>query len=198
MFSEKMDEISNFIEISMQYYPIALKWLAALWVFNIINWKTGSKLNYFGIYPRHPIGLIGIIFSPFLHANFTHLLFNSIPLFFLSIFMMTFSVPVFYEATVIITLLSGFAVWCVGRKGIHIGASGVISGYFAFLLGMAYQVPSVATFFCAGLAVYYFGGILLSLFPGEAKMSWEGHLTGFLSGIAALFICLYYPLPNFL
>lgn len=194
MFSQKMDEISHFIEISMQYYPIALKWLLALWGINIINWQLGGRLNYLGIYPRHPIGLIGIIFSPILHGNFTHLLFNSIPLFFLSIFMMTFSVPIFYEATVIIALLSGFAVWCIGRKGIHIGASGVISGYFAFLLGMAYREPTIATFFCAGLAIYYFGGILLSLFPGEEKMSWEGHLTGFLSGIVALIICEYYPI----
>lgn len=194
MFSEKMNEVSNFIDISLQYYPVALKWLAALWLFNLINWQLGGRFNYLGIYPRHPVGLIGIIFSPILHGNFTHLLFNSIPLFFLSIFIMTFGVPIFYEATVIIALLSGFAVWCIGRKGIHIGASGVISGYFAFLLGMAYKEPTIATFFCAALALYYFGGILLSLFPGEEKMSWEGHLTGFLSGIVALVICTYYPL----
>ena len=195
MFSEFVGEVSDFIDVTRLYYLEALKWLGVLWLINIINWKfLHRRLNVLGIYPRHPIGLVGIIFAPILHGDFTHLLFNSIPLFFLSILMMSLSVPIFYEATIIIAVLSGFAVWCIGRKGIHIGASALISGYFGFVLGMAYRNPTFTTFFCAALALYYFGGILLSLFPSEEKMSWEGHLSGFIAGLVALYITTSFPL----
>lgn len=192
MLAELSNEITDFIEVSKQYFPTMLMLLGGLWIFNFINWQTGSKLNRFGIYPRHAVGLIGIPFAPLLHGNFTHLLFNSVPLFFLGLFVMSLSLETFYYATAIIIILSGFSVWCIGRRGIHIGASGLIAGYFGFVLAIAYQKPTFTTLFCAAVAFYYFGGILLSLFPTDQKTSWEGHLTGFLSGVAAMLICTNY------
>lgn len=192
MLAELSNEITDFIEVSKQYFPTMLKILGGLWVINFVNWQTGSKLNRFGIYPRHVVGLIGIPLAPILHGNFTHLLFNSVPLFFLGLFVMSLSLETFYYATAIITVLSGFSVWCIGRRGIHLGASALIAGYFGFVLAIAYQKPTFTTLFCAAIAFYYFGGILLSLFPTEQKTSWEGHLTGFLSGIVAMLICTYY------
>ncbi len=192
MLSELSQEIELFTETSKQYIPTMLSLLAGLWVFNYINWKTGSRLNRWGIWPRHARGLIGIILAPFLHANFNHLLFNSMPLFFLGLFVMTLGLPAFYSATVIITLLAGFGVWCVGRNAIHIGASALISGYFGYVLASAYEHPTITTFFCAAVAFYYFGGILLSLFPTEETVSWEGHLMGFLSGLFAMYINQHY------
>jgi membrane associated rhomboid family serine protease len=192
MLAELSNEITNFIEVSKQYFPTMLMLLGGLWIFNFINWQTGSKLNCFGIYPRHAVGLIGIPFAPLLHGNFTHLLFNSVPLFFLGLFVMSLSLETFYYATAIIIVLSGFSVWCIGRRGIHIGASGLIAGYFGFVLAIAYQKPTFTTLFCAAVAFYYFGGILLSLFPTDQKTSWEGHLTGFLSGVVAMLVCTRY------
>lgn len=161
--------------------------MAALWIFSIVNWMTGSKLNVLGIYPRHFIGLLGIFFAPFLHKNLNHLLFNSVPLFFLALFIISMGLPLFYWATVVICLCSGFFVWLFGRKGIHIGASALIAGYFGCVLGFAYLEPTFTTFFCAAVALYYFGGILFSLFPSDALTSWEGHLSGFLSGLVAMY-----------
>ena len=88
----------------------------------------------------------------------------------------------------IIWIVQGLLVWLFGRRGNHIGASGVISGYFAFVLAQAIDRPSVTTLFVGGIALYYFGGILLSLFPSEERVSWEGHLFGFLAGVLAVFI----------
>lgn len=192
MLAELSNEISDFIEISKQYIPTMLELLGILWAINLVNWTLGSWFNRLGIYPRHAIGLIGIPLAPLWHGNFTHLLFNSFPLFFLGLFVMSLSVQTFYYATAIIVLLSGFSVWCIGRRGIHIGASALISGYFGFVLAIAYQKPTFTTLFCAVIAFYYFGGILLSLFPTEEKTSWEGHLTGFLSGLVAMLICTQY------
>ncbi len=191
MLAELSTEISDFLETSKQYIPQMLMVLAGLWVFNYANWLTGSKLNKFGIRPRRLKGLIGIPLAPFLHGNFNHLLFNSMPFFFLGLFIMSLNLQLFYFSTVVITLLSGLGVWLVGRRGIHLGASALISGYFGLILVSAYEKPTFATIFCAAIAMYYFGGILLSLFPTEEKTSWEGHLCGFLSGVIAMFLWSY-------
>lgn len=191
MLAELSTEISDFLETSKQYIPQMLMVLAGLWVFNYANWLTGSKLNKFGIRPRRLKGLIGIPLAPFLHGNFNHLLFNSMPFFFLGLFIMSLNLQLFYFSTVVITLLSGLGVWLVGRRGIHLGASALISGYFGLILVSAYEKPTFATVFCAAIAMYYFGGILLSLFPTEEKTSWEGHLSGFLAGVIAMFMWSY-------
>ncbi len=192
MLTELSTQISDFIDTSRLYLPLLLMWLAALWVFNIINWFTGSKLNQFGIRPRRPIGLIGIFFAPFLHGNFNHLLFNTVPLFCLGLFVMSLSVQYFYWSTIIICLVSGFTVWVIGRRGSHIGASALIAGYFGFVVASAYLQPTFTTFFVAAVALYYFGGILFSLLPTDEETSWEGHLSGFLAGILAMLVCKYF------
>jgi membrane associated rhomboid family serine protease len=192
MLEQLSDEVSTFIEQSKHYLPYILIFIGGLWIFNIINWLTGSHLNKLGILPRKPRGLVGIIFAPFLHGNFAHLLFNTVPLLCLGLFVMTLGLNSFIWATIIICVLSGFTVWLIGRYGRHIGASALIAGYFGFVIASAYEQPTFTTFFCAGVAFYYFGGILLSLFPTDQKTSWEGHLTGFLAGLVAMFICTRY------
>lgn len=187
MLNELSNDIQNFIETSKQYIPTMLKLVGLLWAINIVNWMTGSKLNRFGIYPRRVRGLIGIFLAPLLHQNFNHLFFNSLPLFFLGIFAMSLNIQMFYLATLIIILLGGLGVWLFGRKGNHIGASALIAGYFGYVLAFAYQRPTFTTFFCAAIAFYYFGGILLSIIPTNEKTSWEGHLCGFIAGLAAMF-----------
>lgn len=194
MLTELSQQIDDFIQTSRVLMPTMLEWLAILWGINLINWiALGGRLNALGVRPRRARGLIGILFSPILHADFTHLLFNSLPLFFLALFIMTMGAQQFYIATVIIALLSGIGVWLCGRRGNHIGASGVIAGYFGYILANAYQRPTFTALFAAAVALYYFGGILLSLFPGRPEMSWEGHLAGFLSGIVAMLLIQYGP-----
>lgn len=165
--------------------------MALLWGFNILNWMTGSRLNILGILPRHPFGLIGIVFSPILHSNFNHLFFNSIPLFVLGLFMMTLGLDLFWYVTGMITILGGFAVWLVGRRGIHLGASALVSGYFSFIMVLTFEHPSFPSILLASIALYYFGGIILSLFPTEERTSWEGHLCGFLAGLASFYLVAY-------
>ena len=192
MFSDLTLELQNFTDTSKQYIVPMLAIIGGLWAFNCLNWLTGSKLNSLGIRPRKIRGLIGIVFAPILHADFTHLLFNTMPLFFLGLFVMTQDMTKFIWATVIITFIAGFGVWLIGRRGNHIGASALIAGYFGYILASAYKQPTISTIFCAVIALYYFGSILFSLFPTKQGTSWEGHLCGFLGGLAAYLICQYY------
>lgn len=162
--------------------------MGGLWFFNIVNWLTGSKLNNFGIEPRKISGLIGIPLCPILHQNFNHLFFNSIPLFALGLAILADSIPTFIEVTIFVTIVGGFAVWLFARRAIHIGASGLVSGYFGYIVATAYTNPSFTTVLLAAVMLYYFGGIFLGIFPQKAKVSWESHLFGFLSGVFCAFI----------
>ncbi|HEX4045708.1 MAG TPA: rhomboid family intramembrane serine protease, partial [Gammaproteobacteria bacterium] len=87
-----------------------------------------------------------------------------------------------------IIVLGGFGTWLIGRRGTHIGASGVIMGYWAYLLFYAYQYPTAVSVALAAVCLYYFGGLFLNLFPTQVKSSWEAHLCGFLAGLAAAYI----------
>jgi membrane associated rhomboid family serine protease len=165
--------------------------LAVLFGIHMINWIIGYRLNVFGIVPRKIIGLPGIVLSPFLHANFNHLFFNSIPLFVMVSFILLQGMTIFLCVSAIIIVLGGFGTWLFGRRGIHIGASGVIMGYWSYLLIEAYKHPTVLSIALAVVCLYYFGGMVLNLFPMKVKSSWEAHFFGFLAGLAAAYIMPY-------
>lgn len=186
-------ESALFIELSKQSFPIVLMLFAVVWGINLLDWSTGSKLHRLGLIPRTPLGLIGILFAPIMHSGFTHLFFNSFPFIALATFIMNRSIIEFIWATIFITFISGFCIWLFGRRGNHIGASGLIAGYFSYVLMLAYERPTFTTLLCAVLALYYFTGILLSFIPSEESTSWEGHLFGLLSGIVTLWIIYYNP-----
>lgn len=154
------------------------------WVIYLLDMLLKHRLVILGIYPRHLIGLPGIIFSPFLHGNFEHLFFNSIPLFVLVDFVLMEGMQQFLMVSLYIIIGSGILLWILGRRGIHIGASSLISGYFGYLITNAYRHPSISAIILAAICLYYFSSILLGLFPQEDKVSWEGHVFGFITGIA--------------
>lgn len=164
--------------------------VAGLWVISGLNWLIfGGRLCCLGIYSRHPFGLLGVVFSPFLHGSVNHLFYNSIPLFILWCLMLSLGWPVFCCATVHIVLISGILIWLFGRKGLHIGASAVALGYWGYLLMSAIYHPSLLALLLAALTVYFLGGLFLNVFPSEAGVSWEGHLLGLVAGIATVYLC---------
>jgi membrane associated rhomboid family serine protease len=188
MLSELANDLNLFITKSQLFIRPWLICLGVLWLINIFNWITGSRLNNLGIYPRRMSSLTGIIFSPILHQGFNHLFFNSIPLFVLGLVILGRGINLFYWVTAVVVLLSGSLVWLLGRKALHIGASGLISGYFGFIMITAYTNPSAATLLLALVVLYYFGSIFLGIFPQQRGISWESHLLGFLAGIAAAYL----------
>lgn len=165
--------------------------IAGLFIIHILNGLSGYRLIVLGIYPRKWFGLPGIIFHPFLHGDFNHIFFNSIPLFVLMSFILLSGTSTFICATVTIILLSGIAIWLLGRPSYHIGASGLIMGYLAYLIMNTYHQPSVISIGVVAVCLYYFGTLLLHLFSFEAKLSWEAHIFGFFAGIAASYICIF-------
>jgi len=168
-----------------------IKYIVAItWAFNLINWSIGSIFLIFGLWPRKLWGLTGVLFSPILHGNFNHLFFNTIPFVALGIMMLSFGAANFIILSSLISITENLIVWLIGRNSIHIGASGLVSGYFGFLLGFAYANPSIISFAVIFILIYYFGAILAGLLPLEEQSSWESHLAGFLSGVLFSYLSL--------
>ena len=175
--------------VFMSHLPFFVHWIAVMWLIFIVNTLFfQGRLNVLGIYPRHPIGLIGILCSPFLHGGFSHLLLNSAMLFILGSFVMMLDPSQFYIISAIILIIGGGLTWEFGRPYLHIGASGLIMGYWGFLMINVFVQPTLLAVVVVAVCLYYFGAMFLNLFPQDEQTSWEGHLFGFFGGVAAVFL----------
>lgn len=157
--------------------------------------RIDQHLLLLGIIPRTKRGLVGIAFSPLLHADFNHLFFNTIPLLVLSNFILINGLPYFLIATGFITVTCGALLWCFGKPGLHIGASGLITGYWALLVSEIYQQGTVTAIILGVISAYYFAGIFFGIFPSKRGVSWEGHFFGLVSGVLFSFF-IHYDVMN--
>jgi membrane associated rhomboid family serine protease len=88
----------------------------------------------------------------------------------------------------IIYILTGSLVWIFGRQSEHIGASGLIYGFAAFLFFGGIFRKNTRLLAISLLVLVYYGGIIWGVLPLDPRISWEGHLFGALSGIFAAYI----------
>jgi len=157
--------------------------LAAMWGLEVIDAILGQPLNSLGIEPRTVSGLVGIPLAPVLHGGFGHLLANTLPFALLALLTIMRGISTFVMVTVFVTLVGGLAVWLVASSGYHIGASGLIFGYFGYNLAMGIFERSFKSILMAVLVVLLYGSMIFGVFPGRPGISWEGHLFGAAAGI---------------
>jgi len=155
-----------------------------MWLVKIIEVLFDLDLSRFGIYPFSLEGLPGIIFSPFIHANFGHLFNNSLPLFFLGTALFYFYSEIAVKVSLWTYLLTGILVWLAGRSAWHIGASGLIYGLASFLFFSGIIRKYFRLVALSLLIVFLYGSMVWGIFPNIYKeVSWESHMLGFISGI---------------
>ena len=174
-------------------YP--LLFLLAIVVVFWIESRFNINLNHLGIYPRKIEGLRGILFSPFIHGDVKHLFNNAIPLLVLTSALFYFYRRIRWKVLIYGLLLTGLFTWIIGRSNIHIGASGVIYMLTAFLmfrgiLSKHYQLTALSF-----SVIFLYGGFIWYVFPTDPKISWEGHLSGFIVGIIFALIFNKQTLP---
>lgn len=158
--------------------------LALMWLVEIVDWLLfDGALDRLGIAPRQLSGLRGIPLAPLLHGGFGHLVANSLPFLVLGFLVMTRHRRQFVAVSLIIVLVSGLGTWLFGpAHTVHIGASGLIFGYFAFLIVTAFYERSFKAVFLALLVIVLYGGLLLGALPQGNGVSWLGHLFGLVGG----------------
>lgn len=162
-----------------------------LWVIEITDWLFfRGSLDAFGIRPRTLAGLWGIPLAPLLHGSFQHLAANTVPFMVLGwLILSTRKRQHFFNISIIIVFVSGLGTWIIGpSRSIHLGASGLIFGYFGFLLLVGYFERSVKSILIAIVVFFLYGSLIWGVLPIAEGVSWQAHLFGFVGGaIAAYF-----------
>lgn len=176
---------TQFIQAVKLHYPIFATWLGLLWGIQLINMCLGRRLCWLGIHPRAPLGLPGIVLSPFIHVDFGHLLMNSVGLLVLGNLLVVQGIAHVFNIAIFASLIGGGLVWLFGRNMIHVGASGLVMGLAGALCIVAYEQSTIYAWLLAGLLFYFFEHLAINLVPGEPGTSWEGHLCGFIGGALA-------------
>jgi membrane associated rhomboid family serine protease len=160
--------------------------VAAMWLIEAVNAIDGQGLDGDGIYPRSLAGLPGIISSPFLHASFTHLIGNTIPLVILGLVIAAAGARRVIEVTVVVALVAGLGTWLVGPSHVStIGASGIVFGYAGFLIMRGFFMRSFPALAIGVIVAILFGASLAADLVPQAGVSWQDHLFGALGGVLA-------------
>ena len=173
-----------------------LTFVALLYVIELIDQLTGHSLDRNGIRPLETDGLKGIIFAPLLHGGWGHLFANTGPAQVLGFLMTLAGLSRFVWATAIIWILGGLGTWLIGGIGgcrmptNHIGASGLVFGWLAFLLVFGWLTRNLWQIVVSLVVAFVYGGILLGAVPELNRcggVSWQGHLCGAVAGVLAAY-----------
>lgn len=169
--------------------------VAAMWFLEIVDLAFfRGGLDWFGIQPRSAIGLRNVLFSPFLHVGFGHMLANTIPFIVLGWLVMVRGMRDFVIVSLIAGLLSGLGVWLLaGSDTVTLGMSGVIFGYLGYLLARGYYERSALAIILAVIAVLLYGSMIFGVLPTRQGVSWLGHLFGLIGGVVAAYVLVRSP-----
>jgi membrane associated rhomboid family serine protease len=162
---------------------VPVSFILILWIIKLAEVITGISLANFGLYPHKISGLVGIIAAPLLHASFSHLISNSIPILLLSGGIIYFYPQSAFKVFALNYLVPGIFVWFFGRPAYHIGASGLIYGFVSFLFFSGIIRRDNRSIALALIVTFLYGGIIWGVLPIDAEISWEYHLFGALTGI---------------
>ena len=164
-----------------RFYGLAIL-LGLIWLVSVVNFVGGGALDQFGIYPRSVSGLPGILIAPFLHGDIGHLLSNTVPMIVLGGMVSLRGRNTFWGVTVLVAIVGGLGVWLVGRGNIHIGASGLVFGYFGYLVALGWVERKLSSIAIAILTLVLYSGLVFGVLPLRSWVSWEGHLFGMAAG----------------
>ncbi|GAB56114.1 rhomboid-like protein [Glaciecola punicea ACAM 611] len=155
----------------------------ALLIIEVINIFTGRLLNQFSIVPRALYSLPFIFTAPLLHATLQHFLSNIATLCVFVFLVLQFGERKFVTLSLGLVIGTGLLVWLFGRNAFHLGASGVIYGYFGFLLLAGFLSKKLVLILISVLVAIFYGTMVWGVLPNQPYISWESHLFGFVSGL---------------
>jgi membrane associated rhomboid family serine protease len=160
-----------------------------MWLINLINSVDNYRLDSDGLYAHNVDRIWGIFTAPFLHASWSHLIGNTIPLVFMGLLIALTGARQFVGVTLIVIVLGGLGTWLVSPGGtLVVGASGLVFGYATYLLTRGFFDRSALEILTGIVVGVIFGGVLLSSLVPHGGISWQGHLCGGIAGVIAAWL----------
>lgn len=162
--------------------------VALMWLIEIVDWVLPAQLDGYGIESRDPAAIPGIAASPLLHADFAHLMANTVPFLILGSLVALRNPRRFWPILITITVIGGLGVWLLGPSNvITVGVSGVVFGLLTYLLTAGVITRHWLDVLIALGVLLLYGGILAGALPFgvQAGVSWLAHLTGAVGGVVA-------------
>ena len=172
-------KLRNFI------FPMAF--VAIIWVVKGVEAIFHLDFSFLGIKPLQVDGIPGIFLFHFLHGSWSHLYANTLPIIVLGSSLFYFYKPIATKIWLLLMFSTGLLTWCGARGGVHIGASALIYGLAFFLMLSGFIRRNKSLVIVSFLVIFLYGSIIWGLYPKyaiENHISWEGHLAGFIMGIA--------------
>ena len=164
--------------------PVAAM-VVVMWVTEILDVPLDGELDGYGIRPRRVDGLDGVLFAPFLHVGFRHLIANTVPFLVLGGAIALGSAKRFAQVTILVGVISGLGTWLTGAtNSIHLGASGLVFGYLTYLMTRGLFERRLAYILGGLVVLVLYGGVLWGVLPTPG-ISWQGHLFGAIGGVSA-------------
>ncbi|WAS03891.1 rhomboid family intramembrane serine protease [Gloeomargaritales cyanobacterium VI4D9] len=167
-------------------FAIPFYFLAIAWGQQIIDQIAFAGRWNLPIIPRHMIGVPGIIFSAFSHADFAHLIANSIPFIIFSWLILIQSFRDYWITLLVGWLGGGFCCWLLGPQPVH-GLSGVVYTLFGYLLWIGWQERRIIPLVISVFVLVNYGGFIWGVLPQDPRVAWWGHLIGFMLGIGTAY-----------
>ena len=188
-------QLDNPFQFTKAVILLPLFFVLTLWLVFWYELQFQHNLSHFGIYPREVYGLKGILFSPFLHGDIEHLANNSVAFLVLLPILRYFYKEQSFVVLFLGILFSGLGTWLLGRPSYHIGASGLIYALVSFIFFKGIFTKYYRLVALSFTIVILYGGSVWYMFPNVKEgISWEGHLAGFIVGLA---LALVLKTPQF-
>ncbi len=189
MSQQNIDDASKPKQLLAYYLFYPVLFVMIIWAVFGLMYIFHYQWYDWGIYPRKAAGLIGILTGPFIHDGLRHIFNNTTALFILMFFLFYYYKRVVWQILFWGLILTGVLTWLIGRPSFHIGASGLVYMLVSFLFFSGILIGYYRLIAVSLIIVFLYGSSIWFLFPIVQHISWEGHLSGFVTG---LFLAILY------
>ncbi|NLB87580.1 MAG: rhomboid family intramembrane serine protease [Bacteroidales bacterium] len=161
--------------------PASFMFLA--WLIFALEKSLNINFAQYGLLPRDFRQWYGILTMPFLHGGSEHIIANTVSFIILGSMLFYFHNDRAILLFILSYFLSGIFTWLIGRESIHIGASAMIYAFAGYLFTAGLIGKNIRRMAITLIIVFLYGSMIWGMFPINEKISWEGHLSGFITGL---------------